>query len=184
MIDLILAMMLLPLLVVTFVIIALPQWHYYGNIFFVQSRPGKDGRLFGLIKFQTMRSGNEPDDERTTPLGTVLRKTALDELPQIFNVLKGDMSFIGPRPLLVEYLPLYSPHHMKRHSVKPGITGLAQINAGRISTWKEKLDLDAAYAEKMSFTTDLYIAWQTIYLLIAGAGQEKEKLTGKFSGYE
>ena len=175
---------MMPILLLIFVLIAVPQLLLYRQIFFVQKRPGQGGRHFYLIKFQTMRSGEGTDQERLTSFGELLRNTAVDELPQVFNILKGEMSFIGPRPLLVEYMSLYSPYHHRRHDVKPGITGLAQINGLKVSSWSEKLDLDVSYVETISLTTDCYIAWKTVYLLIAGAGQSKEHLDEKFTGYE
>lgn len=140
-----------------------------GSVFFKQRRPGKDGKIFTVYKFRTMsektedENGRELSDvERMTKIGSFLRKTSLDELPQLFNVLKGDMSFIGPRPLLCEYLELYTPYQMRRHEVLPGISGLAQVNGRNAITWEEKFDYDVYYVDHMSFWLDLKIIFKTI----------------------
>lgn len=138
-----------------------------GSPFFFQLRPGKNGKIFKIIKFKTMNdkkdeSGNLlPMGERITPFGNLLRKTSLDEIPQLLNVIKGDMSIVGPRPLLEQYLPLYTKRQKKRHSVKPGITGWAQINGRNQVTWKEKFEMDIWYVENISFKTDLSIMLKT-----------------------
>ena len=140
-----------------------------GSVFFKQRRPGKDGKIFTVYKFRTMsektedENGRELSDvERMTKIGSFLRKTSLDELPQLFNVLKGDMSFIGPRPLLCEYLELYTPYQMRRHEVLPGISGLAQVNGRNAITWEKKFDYDVYYVDHMSFWLDLKIIFKTI----------------------
>lgn len=140
-----------------------------GSVLFKQRRPGKDGKIFTVYKFRTMsektedENGRELSDvERMTKIGSFLRKTSLDELPQLFNVLKGDMSFIGPRPLLCEYLELYTPYQMRRHEVLPGISGLAQVNGRNAITWEEKFDYDVYYVDNMSFWLDLKIIFKTI----------------------
>ena len=140
-----------------------------GSVIFKQRRPGKDGKIFTVYKFRTMsektedENGRELSDvERMTKIGSFLRKTSLDELPQLFNVLKGDMSFIGPRPLLCEYLELYTPYQMRRHEVLPGISGLAQVNGRKAITWEEKFDYDVYYVDNMSFWLDLKIIFKTI----------------------
>ncbi len=140
-----------------------------GSVLFKQRRPGKDGKIFTVYKFRTMsektedENGRELSDvERMTKIGSFLRKTSLDELPQFFNVLKGDMSFIGPRPLLCEYLELYTPYQMRRHEVLPGISGLAQVNGRNAITWEEKFDYDVYYVDHMSFLLDLKILFKTI----------------------
>lgn len=137
------------------------------NLFFVQQRIGYKNQPFYIIKFKTMRDlrdvqGNLlPDEQRVTRFGKFLRKTSLDELPQLINILKGEMRLVGPRPLLPEYLPLYTPQQLKRHNVKPGITGWAQINGRNALTWKEKFELDIWYVENRSFWLDLKILWFT-----------------------
>ena len=140
-----------------------------GSVLFKQRRPGKDGKIFTVYKFRTMsektedENGRELSDvERMTKIGSFLRKTSLDELPQLFNVLKGDMSFIGPRPLLCEYLELYTPYQMRRHEVLPGISGLAQANGRNAITWEEKFDYDVYYVDHMNFWLDLKIIFKTI----------------------
>lgn len=146
------------------------------NPFFVQQRPGKRGKIFGIIKFRTMNNVKNqhgillPDYHRLTFLGNMLRKTSLDELPQLLNVIKGDMSLIGPRPLLPEYLPLYSEEQRKRHDVKPGITGWAQINGRNAVSWEEKFKLDIEYVNHLSPLLDLKIALITIKKVISRHG--------------
>jgi lipopolysaccharide/colanic/teichoic acid biosynthesis glycosyltransferase len=139
-----------------------------GKPFFFQIRPGKKGQLFKIIKFKTMndKKDNEgnllSDAERLTKIGAFVRKTSLDEIPQLLNVIKGDMSLIGPRPLLPEYLPLYNDFQNKRHEVKPGITGWAQVNGRNAISWQQKFEYDVWYVENVSFLLDLKILYQTI----------------------
>lgn len=141
-------------------------------VIFKQKRPGDNSRIFTIYKFRTMSNkmdiyGNLlPDEQRITKFGKFLRSTSLDELPQLFNVLKGDMSFVGPRALLVEYLPLYSSQQKKRHLVKPGITGWSQINGRNTISWEEKLNLDIWYVENRTFLLDLKILWITVVKVI------------------
>lgn len=136
-------------------------------ILYCQVRPGKSGKPFKMIKFRTMRIdvGKDgqplPDSERLTAFGRFLRSTSLDELPELWNVLKGDMSLVGPRPLLMEYLPLYSPEQARRHEVRPGVTGWAQINGRNSLGWKEKFALDVWYVDNQSLWLDLKIVWLT-----------------------
>lgn len=143
------------------------------SAFFVQERPGKDGKIFKLVKFKTMTDKTDsdgnllPDDKRLTKIGAFIRSTSLDELPQLWNVLKGDMSLIGPRPLLIQYLPLYSSEQARRHEVKPGITGWAQINGRNAITWKQKFEYDVWYVDNISFTLDLKILWLTFKKVVA-----------------
>ena len=143
------------------------------SAFFVQERPGKDGKIFKLVKFKTMTDKTDsdgnllPDDKRLTKIGTIIRSTSLDELPQLWNVLKGDMSLIGPRPLLIQYLPLYSSEQARRHEVKPGITGWAQINGRNAITWKQKFEYDVWYVDNISFALDLKILWLTFKKVVA-----------------
>ena len=136
-------------------------------IIFKQERPGKNEKIFKLYKFRTMTDERDhngeylPDEIRLTKFGKMLRATSLDELPELWNILKGDMSIVGPRPLLVEYLPLYSEKQRKRHNVRPGLTGLAQVNGRNAISWEEKFDLDVYYVDKISFFNDLIIIIQT-----------------------
>jgi len=143
-----------------------------GNPFFFQKRPGKNERIFSIIKFKTMNDKQDsqgqllPDAKRLTTVGSFVRKTSLDELPQLINVLKGDMSFVGPRPLLPEYLSIYDDQQKKRHLVKPGITGLAQVKGRNIMKFSERLKNDVEYVEKISFGLDLKILWWTIQTVL------------------
>lgn len=156
------------LLIITVVLIIVNK----GKPFFFQTRPGKDGKLFKIVKFKTMSDAIDekgvlfPDEKRITFLGKMIRKISLDELPQLINVLKGDMSLIGPRPLLVEYLPLYNNEQKKRHNVKPGITGWAQINGRNLISWKQKLEYDVWYVNHISFMLDVKIFFKTILKVI------------------
>src|SRR5690606_33015152 len=139
-----------------------------GKPFFIQPRPGKNGRIFKLIKFKTMNdkrdaSGNLLlDADRLTAVGKFIRKTSLDEIPQLLTVIKGDMSLVGPRPLLVEYLPLYSDRQKRRHEVRPGITGWAQVNGRNAISWEQKFEYDVWYVDHVSFKLDLKILWMTV----------------------
>ena len=134
-----------------------------GNPFFIQKRPGKDGKIFRLIKFKTMNDQAELSDiQRLTPVGRFLRNTSLDELPQLINVLKGDMSLVGPRPLLEEYLPLYSEEQARRHEIRPGITGWAQVNGRNTLSWQQKFRYDIWYIDHVSFFLDLKIIGMTL----------------------
>ncbi len=161
-------------------------------IFFTQIRPGKDEKLFEIYKFRTMSDEKDdngnllPDDIRLNGIGKMIRKLSLDELPQLFNVLKGDMSFVGPRPLLVEYLSLYNKEQKRRHDVKPGITGWAQVNGRNAISWKKKFELDVWYVEHYSFMLDLKIFWMTFLKLIKRSDiSSKNHITmEKFKGNE
>jgi len=139
-----------------------------GKIFFVQARPGQNERIFKLIKFKTMNDRKDkdnnllPDSERMTKIGTFIRKSSLDEIPQLINVIKGDMSLTGPRPLLVEYLPLYDSVQKKRHNVRPGITGWSQVNGRNAISWEKKFEQDVWYVEHQSFSLDYTILLKTI----------------------
>lgn len=158
-------LLLLPLLLV----LALLIRNKLGSpVLFRQQRPGLHGSPFEMIKFRTMRDvldsdGNPlPDHERMTPLGAKLRATSLDELPELWNVVKGEMSLVGPRPLLMEYLPLYNERQAMRHNVRPGITGWAQVNGRNAISWEEKFELDCWYVENQSFWIDIKILWKTV----------------------
>jgi len=147
-----------------------------GNIWFLQPRPGRNGKIFKVIKFKTMtdeRDGNGvllPDDRRLTATGKFIRKTSLDELPQLINVLKGDMSLIGPRPLLVEYLPLYSAEQSRRHNLCPGITGWAQVNGRNAISWGQKFAYDVWYVDNVSFMLDMKILFLTVLKVFKAEG--------------
>lgn len=148
--------------------------------FFLQERPGLHGKVFRIIKFKTMNEERDesgkllPDLQRITPVGRFIRNTSLDELPQLWNVLKGDMSLIGPRPLLVRYLPLYSPEQMRRHDVRPGITGWAQCHGRNTLTWADKFKLDVWYVDHCSFRTDIEIILTTIKKVVKHEGISQE----------
>lgn len=165
--------------------------HLGSPVIFTQSRPGKDEKIFKIYKFRSMsdardENGNLLSDEiRLGEFGKKLRALSIDELPQLFNVLKGDMSFIGPRPLLIKYLPLYSNKQKRRHNVRPGITGLAQVNGRNAISWKEKFEFDTYYADNLSLILDIKIAIKTIQKVIKKDGVNKEGMatTEKFNGY-
>lgn len=151
-----------------------------GNPFFFQKRPGKNGVIFSIIKFKTMNDKKDsegnllPDAERVTRTGMFVRKTSLDEIPQLLNVIKGDMSLIGPRPLLVQYLPIYNAHQARRHEIKPGITGWAQVNGRNAISWKQKFDYDVWYVDHVSFLLDMKIIFLTVKKVFIREGIYKE----------
>ena len=163
-----------------------------GKVFFLQNRPGKNGKIFKIIKFRTMNNKRDahgnllPDVERLTKIGKLVRKTSLDEIPQLINVLLGNMSLIGPRPLLPEYLPLYNDFQKKRHHIKPGITGWAQINGRNAVEWEKKFKFDVWYVENMSFFLDLQIMFLTLkkVLKLEGVNREGEATNIAFKGNE
>lgn len=148
--------------------------------FFFQERPGKDGKIFKVVKFKTMTDERDadgnllPDAQRLTKVGKFVRSTSIDELPQLWNVLKGDMSLIGPRPLLVKYLPLYSPEQARRHEVRPGITGWAQCHGRNAISWQKKFELDVWYVDNISFTIDCKVIWTTVMKVIKRADINSE----------
>lgn len=162
---LLLLILLSPILIATGLLLAVAN---RGRIFFTQPRPGKNEKIFQVIKFKTMNDRRDakgellPDAERLTPIGKFVRSTSIDELPQLINVLKGDMSFIGPRPLLVQYLPLYNETQRRRHLVTPGISGWAQVNGRNAISWARKFELDVWYVDHISFLLDCKIVWMTI----------------------
>ena len=166
-------LVLSPLLIPITVLLALAN---NGKPFFFQKRPGKNGRIFSIIKFKTMTDEKDengdllPDEKRLTAVGKFVRKTSIDEIPQLINVLKGNMSLIGPRPLLPQYLPLYSERQRKRHDVKPGITGWAQINGRNAISWTKKFEYDVWYVENLSFGLDLKIIIRTIKKVVISEG--------------
>lgn len=143
-------------------------------VLFRQARPGRGGDLFEVTKFRTMRAGDGSDAERLTRLGRWLRSTSLDELPELWNVLVGDMSLVGPRPLLVEYLDLYSDRQARRHEVRPGLTGLAQVAGRNLVDWDERLDLDVQYVEQRSLSLDLRILGRTVLAVLRREGISAE----------
>ena len=163
-------LVLMPLLLIVII------WLHFANegagVFFTQERPGKDGKLFKIIKFKSMTERRDasgqllPDSERLTTAGRFIRKTSIDELPQLFNVLKGDMSLIGPRPLLVQYLPLYSKEQARRHEVRPGITGWAQVNGRNAISWHDKFTLDVWYVDHCSCSLDIKILFMTLLKVV------------------
>jgi lipopolysaccharide/colanic/teichoic acid biosynthesis glycosyltransferase len=163
-----------------------------GSPFFIQRRPGKDEKIFRLIKFRTMtnkRNANGellPDEQRLTRFGNIVRKTSLDEIPQLINVIKGDMSITGPRPLLVEYLPLYSTVQKRRHEVRPGITGWAQVNGRNAISWEKKFELDVWYIDHLSLKLDLRILMLTLKKVIKpeGISQQGHATMPAFRGAE
>ncbi|MEX5680673.1 MULTISPECIES: sugar transferase [Staphylococcus cohnii species complex] len=168
MFDLIISISLLvitsPILIVSYLLISKKLGK---PVLFKQTRPGKNEKPFDIYKFRTMTTEVDdkgdllPDEQRMTKLGSQIRNSSIDELPQLINVLKGDLSLVGPRPLLMEYLPLYNEEQRKRHNVKPGITGWAQINGRNAITWEQKFKLDVWYAENQSFKLDMYILYKT-----------------------
>ncbi len=182
-----LILLLSPVLLVTAMLIA---WRMGFPVVFRQQRPGLHGRPFEVLKFRTMSDtvGPDgqllPDEARLTALGAFLRRLSLDELPQLFNVLKGEMSLVGPRPLLMEYLPLYTSEQMRRHEVRPGITGWTQVNGRNELSWEDKFKLDVWYVDNRSFWLDLKILAMTVGRVFAGSGVSKAGFatTEKFRG--
>ncbi|MFO0900325.1 MAG: sugar transferase [Pirellulales bacterium] len=157
---------------------ALVRWSMGSPVLFRQRRVGKDERIFSVFKFRTMRNANGsdgrplPDAERLTSVGRFLRKTSLDELPQLLNVLRGEMSLVGPRPLLVEYLEVYTPRERRRHDVLPGITGLAQVNGRNRANWDDRLEMDVQYVERQGPLLDLQILGKTVTKVLARSDTE------------
>jgi lipopolysaccharide/colanic/teichoic acid biosynthesis glycosyltransferase len=176
-----------PLLIIVAVLLFIIN---NGNPFFFQKRPGKKGIVFSIIKFKTMNDKKDntgnllPDAERMTKLGSLIRKTSLDEIPQLINVIKGDMSLIGPRPLLVQYLDLYNDFQKRRHEVRPGITGWAQVNGRNAISWEQKFQYDVWYVDNCNFSTDVKIIFKTIkkVFLRDGITMEGQATTEFFKG--
>ncbi|MDX5339524.1 MAG: sugar transferase [Cyclobacteriaceae bacterium] len=185
------SVMFLVLLPVFLCLTFLLAVHFKGSPFFYQKRPGRESRIFWIIKFKTMwdqkdRKGNLLADElRISPLGKWIRKSSLDEIPQLINVLKGEMSLVGPRPLLPEYLDLYSEEQRRRHLVRPGVTGWAQINGRNAISWTQKFDYDIWYVDHVSFGLDLKILFVTLWNVLQGKGvsQQGQVTVGRFTGY-
>lgn len=166
------------------------RWKLGSPVFFRQVRPGLHGRPFRMLKFRTMTDQRDshgqllPDAQRLTSFGRFLRSTSLDELPELWNVLRGNMSLVGPRPLLMEYLPLYTPEQARRHEVRPGITGWAQVNGRNALSWNERFRLDVWYVDNQSLMLDLRILWRTFHKVLArdGINQAGEATMSKFTG--
>lgn len=164
------------LLIIWPILLIISVWLYFANkgagVFFRQERPGKNGKIFKVIKFKSMTDEKDergnllPNEQRITKVGAFIRKTSIDELPQLFNVLKGDMAIIGPRPLRVDYLPLYSQKQARRHDVRPGITGWAQVNGRNAISWTKKFELDVWYVDHISFWLDLKIVFMTLMKVV------------------
>lgn len=167
---------LIALLCISPILIVVTIWLHFANkgagVFFYHERPGKNGKLFRVIKFKSMTDERDaegnllPNEQRITKIGKIIRATSLDELPQLFNVLKGDMSLIGPRPLVPRYLELYNKEQMRRHEVRPGITGWAQVNGRNSITWTKKFELDVWYVDHVSLWLDIKIIWMTVMNVI------------------
>ena len=191
MIDIVLASAALILLSPIFLMIIFLLFIFLGSpVFFIQERPGLKGKTFKMIKFRTMRNANDvngndlSDSERRTKFGAVLRSSSLDELPELWNVLKGDMSLVGPRPLLIEYLELYTPEQFRRHEVRPGITGWAQVNGRNAISWEDKFNFDLWYVDNQSILLDMKILWLTIRKVLKrdGINAQGHVTTEKFKG--
>lgn len=189
--DILFSILLLVFLSPILILVAILVWIFIGKpIIFSQDRPGLNGKLFMLVKFRTMTSQTDINGDlledflRLPKFGHFLRSTSLDELPELWNILKGEMSFVGPRPLLEEYLPLYSAQQKRRHDVKPGITGWAQVNGRNAVSWEEKFDLDLWYIENQSFWLDVKILFMTVISVIKreGISSKDEATIYKFTG--
>ena len=177
----------MPILIPTGILLTIAN---KGTPFFLQKRPGKNERIFTIVKFKTMndkkdKAGNLlPDDKRLTTIGRIVRKTSIDEIPQLWNVLKGDMSLVGPRPLLPEYLPLYNDFQRRRHEVRPGITGWAQVNGRNAVSWKKKFEYDVWYVDNLNFWLDVKILLLTVKKVFKSEGiaAEGAATVGRFKG--
>lgn len=185
---------LVALVCISPILLVVTVWLHFANkgagAYFKQERPGKGGKIFKVIKFKTMTDERDaegnllPDEARLTKVGRFVRSTSIDELPQLINVLKGDMALIGPRPLLVQYLPLYSPEQARRHEVRPGISGWAQCHGRNAISWTEKFKLDVWYVDHVSLMTDLKVIWITIMKVLKrdGISQEGNATMEAFNG--
>ena len=188
------AIVLCVLLVIWPLLAVIAVWLHFANkgagVFFTQERPGKDGKIFKVVKFKSMTDERDaegrllPDAQRLTKVGRFIRSTSLDELPQLLNVLKGDMALVGPRPLLPEYLPLYNKEQARRHEVRPGITGWAQTHGRNAISWTEKFKLDVWYVDHVSFAVDLKVVFLTVKKVFEreGISQEGQATMEKFDG--
>lgn len=190
-IDFLIALIALILLSPVFIAVTiLLYFANQGKPFFVQARPGLNEKIFNIIKFKTMNDKKDdegnylPDSERLTPVGSFIRQTSLDELPQLINVLKGDMAIIGPRPLLPQYLSLYNESQKRRHNIRPGITGWAQVNGRNAISWKMKFELDIWYVDNVSFATDCRVMFLTLKKVIKreGINQAQQATVEAFTG--
>ena len=185
---------LVALIIISPILVVVTIWLHFANkgagAFFTQERPGKDGKIFKVIKYKTMTDERDangellPDEVRLTKVGRFVRSTSIDELPQLINVLKGDMALIGPRPLLPQYLTLYSPEQARRHEVRPGISGWAQCHGRNAISWSEKFKLDVWYVDHVSLMTDLKVIWITIMKVLKrdGISQEGQATMEAFNG--
>lgn len=189
--DIVVAVVAIVVFSIPLVVVAVFVWLTLGKpIFFRQARPGMGGKPFLLVKFRTMLDVHDnegkllADSERLTQFGRFLRASSLDELPELWNVLKGDMSIVGPRPLLLEYLPLYTNHQFRRHEVRPGITGWAQVNGRNALSWEERFDLDVWYVDNQSLWLDMKILWMTVLTVLRreGISQKGHVTMEKFKG--
>ena len=186
---------LIALLLIGWFLIIIAIWLHFANkgagAFFFQERPGKDAKIFKVIKFKTMTDERDadgnllPDEDRITKVGKFVRSTSIDELPQLINVFKGDMALIGPRPLLVQYLPLYSKEQARRHEVRPGISGWAQCHGRNTISWEEKFKLDVWYVDHVSLWTDIKVIWITILKVLkrADINQSENTTMEPFNGH-
>ncbi len=186
-VSLICLIILIPILIIVIICLFIAN---KGKIFFIQKRPGKNEQLFMILKFKTMNDRRDKkgdllsDAKRLTKIGKLVRKTSLDEIPQLINVVKGDMSLIGPRPLLVQYLSLYNEEQKRRHNVKPGITGLAQVNGRNAISWEQKFEYDVQYVDEISFWGDIKILFLTVLKVFKSEGinQHGEATIQPFKG--
>jgi undecaprenyl phosphate N,N'-diacetylbacillosamine 1-phosphate transferase len=189
--DFFLSLGVIMMLAPVYAVISLLLYVYNGSVFFYQERPGKNEKPFKIIKFKSMSDKRDaegkllPDIQRITKVGAFIRKTSMDELPQLFNVLRGDMSLVGPRPLLFKYIPLYQNEQRKRHDVRPGITGWAQVNGRNSIRWTEKFKFDVYYVENISFLFDIKILWMTFLKVVKreGVNQSADQPMQPFNGF-
>ena len=171
------AVVLSPVLLITALLV---RWKLGSPVLFAQDRPGKDGKLFRMYKFRTMTDERDengellPDEQRLTPFGKTLRSTSIDELPELFNIIRGDCAVCGPRALLPRYLPLYNAHQARRHEVRPGLTGYAQVHGRNAISWEEKFDLDVEYVDNITFLGDWKIIFETVWTVLKREGISSE----------